>query len=205
MARIVGRYDHPVASTVVAQLPRDARRIVIRGTSGSGKTTMARRIASVTGIPHVELDSVFHQPGWQPLSDDAFAEQVAAVAEADEWVVCGNYRQVADLLLARADVVVLYDLPRYVVMSRILRRTLRRVARNEELWNGNRERWRNLFSTDPEVSVVAWAWTTHAARHVWTAEFLARPPRDDLAIVHLRTPADERLLWSGLRAPIRRA
>jgi adenylate kinase family enzyme len=192
-----------VASCVVAQLPCDARRIVIRGTSGSGKTTLARRICTVTGMPHVELDGVFHQPGWQPLSDDAFTERVAAVVAEDAWVVCGNYRQVADLLLARADTIVLYDLPRRVVMARILRRTLRRTVRREELWNGNKERWRNLFSTDPEESVVAWAWTTHQARHEWTTQFLARPPRDGLSLVHLTTVADERLFCAGLLAPAR--
>lgn len=128
---------------------------------------------------------------------------MAAIAAGEDWVVCGNYRQVADLLLARADTVVLFDLPRRVVMSRILRRTLRRVARHEALWNGNRERWQNLVSTDPAVSVVAWAWQTHAARHEWTTDFLARPPRDDLSLVHLQTPDDERLLYAGLRAPAR--
>ena len=192
-----------MTSRVVAQLPCDARRIVIRGTSGSGKTTLAQRISKVTGLPHVELDGVFHQPGWQPLADDVFAERVATVAAQDAWVVCGNYRQVADLLLARADTVVLYDLPRRVVMSRILRRTLRRALRREELWNGNKERWRNLFSTDPEVSVVAWAWTTHRARHEWTTQFLARPPRDALSLLHVTTVADERLVCAGLLAPVR--
>jgi adenylate kinase family enzyme len=204
MARIVGRYARAVARTVVAQLPRDACRVVIRGTSGSGKTTLARRISAATGIPHVELDGVYHQPGWQPLSDEEFADRVSSIAADETWVVCGNYGQVADLLLARADAVVLYDLPRRVVMARILRRTLRRVVRREELWNGNRERWRNLFSTDPEVSVVAWAWTTHAARHAWTAEFLAAPPRDDLPLVHLTSALDERLLCAGLQAVPRR-
>jgi len=101
--------------------------------------------------------------------------------------------------------VVLFDLPRRVVMTRILRRTLRRVARREELWNGNRERWGNLFSADPEVSVVAWAWQTHAARHEWTLSFLADPPRDDLTLVHLTTRDDERRLYAGLRPPARRA
>lgn len=173
---------------------------MIRGTSGSGKTTMARRISRATGVAHLELDGVFHQPGWQPLPEDAFAAEVAAVAARDAWVVCGNYRQVADVLLARADTIVLFDLPRRLVMSRILRRTLRRVARREELWNGNRERWRNLFSTDPEVSVVAWAWRTHAARHEWTAEFLARPPREDLRIVRVASTAAERFFYAGLRA-----
>ena len=116
-------------------------------------------------------------------------------------MVCGNYRDVADLVLARADTVVLFDLPRRTVMTRIVRRTLRRVARNEELWNGNRERWRNLVSTDPETSVIAWAWTTHPTRHREIASFLAAPPRDDLRVVHLSSAADERRVVAGLAAP----
>jgi adenylate kinase family enzyme len=187
-----------VASGVVAQLPLDARRVVVRGTSGSGKTTLARRIAATRGVPHVELDGVFHQERWVPLDDELFKARIAEVAARDEWVVCGNYRQVAPLLLARADTVVLYDLPKRTVMARVVRRTLLRVARREELWNGNTERWRNLFSLDKEVSVIAWAWQTHAARHEEIAAFLAHPPREDLQLVHVASVAQERRLYEGL-------
>lgn len=186
---------------MVAQLPVDARRVVVRGTSGSGKTTMARRIAGVLGVQHVELDAIFHQPDWTPLPDEDFVERVGDLAETDGWVACGNYRQVAHLLVDRADTIVLLDLPRTVVMRRIVARTLRRVARHEELWNGNLERWRNLCSLDPEQSVIAWAWTTHARRHDETLAFLADPPRDDLRVVHVASVADERRFYAGLRVP----
>jgi adenylate kinase family enzyme len=39
-------------------------RVSILGTSGSGKTTLARRLAAALDLPHLELDAVFHQPGW---------------------------------------------------------------------------------------------------------------------------------------------
>lgn len=164
---------------------------------------MARRVAAARGLTHVELDAVFHQRGWTPLSDEAFEAAIAVVASEESWVVCGNYRRVADLLMARADTVVLFDLPRWIVMSRVVRRTLRRIVRREELWNGNRERWRNLCSLDPEESVIVWAWTTHAERHQRTVEFLARPSREDLRLVHVATLADERRVYAGLRAEVR--
>jgi adenylate kinase family enzyme len=180
------------------ELPVDARRIIIRGTSGAGKTTLARRIAAARAIPHVELDGIFHQAGWTPLADEHFRAAVADFMDDDRWVVCGNYRQVAPLLLARADTVVLLDLPRRTVMARVLRRSLRRVILREELWNGNKERLSNLLSTNPEISVVAWAWTTHAERHVEIGRFVAAPPRQGLRLVHVTSPAQLRWLTSSL-------
>jgi adenylate kinase family enzyme len=176
------------------QLPSDARRVIIRGTSGSGKTTLARRIAATRAIPHHELDGIFHQAGWTPLDDEAFRTAVAAFMDDEHWVVCGNYRQVAPLLFER----VLLDLPRRRVMSRVLRRSLRRAVLSQELWNGNKERFRNLLRTDPEVSIIAWAWTTHAQRHVEMSEFLADPSRPELRLVHVTTAARLRRLSDGL-------
>ncbi|HLK45963.1 MAG TPA: hypothetical protein VKT18_08230 [Acidimicrobiales bacterium] len=188
-----------MASPVVTRIPSDARRVAVRGTSGSGKSTMAAAIADARGLPHVELDSIMHQPGWTPLPDDEFAARVDAVAAGPTWVVCGNYSRFTTSVLDRADTIVLYDLPRPVVMWRIVRRTLRRISRREVLWNGNRERWRNFFSLDPETSVIVWAWTTHGRRHAETLAFVADPPRDGLRIVHVASLADERRVRDSLR------
>jgi adenylate kinase family enzyme len=185
-------------SSAGVELPCDARRIVVRGTSGSGKTTLARAISASLGIPHVELDALFQQPSWTPLPDSVFIPKVQAVAEQESWVVCGNYRQVTPILLGRADTVVLYDLSRRLVMWRVVTRTLSRAVRNEELWNGNREGWRNIASLDPQTSIVAWAWTTHARRHEATLEMLAHPPHSGLRMVHLTSTREERQLYRAL-------
>src|SRR5262245_43481632 len=67
------------------------RRISVVGNSGSGKTTMATRLAAALGIPHLELDSVFHQADWQPLPREEFRAAVRDFAAADAWVIDGNY------------------------------------------------------------------------------------------------------------------
>ena len=54
-----------------------------------------------------------------------------------------------------------FDLPYAVVMARTIRRTVRRAVTRQELWNGNREPWSNLFSWNPEKSIIAWAATRH--------------------------------------------
>jgi adenylate kinase family enzyme len=146
------------------------RRVSVVGNSGSGKTTLGRALADRLGVSFVELDSVFHQPGWQPLPVDEFRRRVAAVVAGDAWVVDGNYSAVRDLVWARADTVVWLDLPRRTVMWQVVSRTLRRTLTRVELWNGNREPVTGLFRLDPERSIIRWAWIKH---DVYASRFAA--------------------------------
>jgi adenylate kinase family enzyme len=131
------------------------------GCSGSGKTTLARSLAGVLGVPHLELDAVFHQPGWEALDDETFRSQVREATAADRWVVDGNYSVVRDIVWDRADTVVWFDLPYATVLARTVRRTVRRAVTRQELWNGNTEPWSNLWSLKPERSIIAWTATRH--------------------------------------------
>ncbi|BEP12873.1 hypothetical protein acdb102_11840 [Acidothermaceae bacterium B102] len=136
------------------------------GASGSGKTTLARAAATRLGLPLVELDAIHHRAHWQPAPREEFRSELLSVlagygASRGGWVVDGNYRTaVGDLV--EADVWIWLDYSRLVVMSRLLRRTAGRVLLRRELWNGNRESWRNLVSLDPDRNILLWAWTTHA-------------------------------------------
>jgi adenylate kinase family enzyme len=170
------------------------RRVSVVGNSGSGKSTLAKRLAAHLGVPNLELDSVNHQPNWQPLPREEFRARVAEIVALDGWVVDGNYRAVRDLVWARADTVVWLDLPRYTVMRQVLTRTIVRGATRRELWNGNRESLRNLVRWDPEESVVRWAWVKHAHyREIYTKAF-ADPANAHLTLVRLRSHADARRL-----------
>jgi adenylate kinase family enzyme len=122
---------------------------------------LARSLARTLRVPHVELDAIFHQPGWTPLDDDTFRARVVQATEAPGWVVDGNYSTVRDIVWQRADTVVWFDLPYAVVMARTIRRTVRRVVTRQELWNGNKEPWTNLCSWNPEKSIIAWSATRH--------------------------------------------
>jgi adenylate kinase family enzyme len=138
------------------------RRVSVVGNAGSGKTTLGHALAARLGVPHLELDGIYHQPGWVPLATDEFVRRAGQAAAGDGWVIDGNYTAVRSLIWARADTVVWLDLPRRIVMRRIIWRTIRRVISRAELWNGNREPWQNLIRGNPEESVIAWAWHKHA-------------------------------------------
>jgi adenylate kinase family enzyme len=166
-------------------------RICVHGASGSGKTTLATALADRLGVPRVELDGIFHQPGWTRLATDEFRAAVSRVVEGPGWVVDGNYREVRDLVWARAEVIVVIDLPRWRVMRQIVRRSVIRAAARSELWNGNRESFRNLFSTDAERNVVLWSWRTHHRSHgAIQAEARAESPQARLVVLSDRNAAD---------------
>lgn len=132
------------------------------GSSGSGKTSLARALSDKLGLAHIELDSIFHQPGWVPRPVDEFQAELQdrMTGSGDRWVTCGNYGSVSGHIHWRqADTIVWLDLPRWVIMRRVIARTVRRAITREELWNGNREPLTNFYRWDPEVNVIRWAWT----------------------------------------------
>jgi adenylate kinase family enzyme len=153
-------------------LPSRPRRILVTGTSGSGKTTLAAALATRLGIPHTEIDALYHGPGWVPRPE--FAADVAALAATEEWITEWQYSPVRPLLLARADLLVWLDLPRWRVMRQHVRRTLRRRLRRVELWNGNVEPplWTILVDRD---HIVRWAWRTHPKTAARVLTVLASP------------------------------
>lgn len=156
------------------------------GSSGAGKTTLARGLAARLGVPHVELDALFHLPDWGERPTSEFRALVLDALAGDGWVVDGNYRGRLGDLPAMADTIVWLDYPRRVAMARVIRRTLRRVVTRERLWAGNREPWSNLWSTDPQRSIIAWTWTQHARRRrEYGAEL-------DERWVRLRSPGEAR-------------
>jgi adenylate kinase family enzyme len=165
------------------------RRIAVIGTSGSGKSTLARQIAATIGAPHVELDALFHQPGWVPAERDVFRAEVLGALAGPAWVTDGNYSGfVRDIIWPAADAIVWLDYPFRVVSWRLFLRTVRRGVKREVLWNGNREPLReNFFSRG---SLFLWAKNTHwKHRRDWPVA-LASPEMAHVRIVRLRHPRE---------------
>ena len=139
-------------------------RVAIVGSAGSGKSTLARRVADRIGARHIEIDAFFHLSGWERQDPEVLAEQIAAETGAGSWVCDGNYQStVGELVQSAADVIVVYDLPRHMVMRQLVGRTVRRAVRREVLWNGNREPLTNFMRRDPDRNVIRWSWVHHRA------------------------------------------
>ena len=118
------------------------RRVVVFGTTGSGKSWLAERLAARHGLRLIELDALFWGKDWQPAPLELFRHRVEREIRDGDWIVVGNYGQVRDLTWRAADTLVWLDLPFPLVMWRLFRRTMRRSLTRENLWGtGNPSRW----------------------------------------------------------------
>lgn len=167
------------------RLPHRPCRVLVAGTSGSGKTTLAAVIAAALQLPHVEIDALFHGPAWTPRP--SFEADVRRFSAGPGWVTEWQYGAVRAHLAERADLLVWLDLPRSVVLRQVVRRTLVRRLRRQQLWNGNIEPPLRTILTDRD-HIVRWAWRTHDATGTRIADLRRRDP--DLVVVRLRTRAD---------------
>jgi adenylate kinase family enzyme len=166
---------------------RMARKIVVKGSPGAGKSTFAAELARRRGLAYIELDGLFHGPNWSAPSADVFRARVEAALDAAPrgWVVDGNYdSKLSDLVVAQAEAIIWLDLAFYVKFKRLWRRTLGRIRNDTVLWNGNRETWRGAFLS--RDSLFIWMVKVHIRhRREWPALYDADP-----RLVRLTSPAE---------------
>jgi adenylate kinase family enzyme len=124
---------------------------------------------------------------------------VTAIVSAEGWVIDGNYSAIQPLVWERADTVIWLDPPRWTVMRRIIWWTIRRAAGRTELWNGNRERWHNLFTWDEQESVISWAWHHYPIYRQRYAAAARDPRYAHLVLRRIATCADPHQLIHSAR------
>ena len=163
------------------------------GSTGAGKTTLARALAERLAIPFHEMDALaFSGPGWQ--ENPRLVQEVALISAGPGWVFDSlGYPQVRDLLWSRADTIVWLDYSRAVVMRRVLGRSAARTLRRKRVFGGNVETLAGWLRADHPAW---WAWAQYAARR---AEIAARGASEQFApldVIRLRTPRAARH-WLG--------
>jgi adenylate kinase family enzyme len=164
----------------------------VAGSTGAGKTTLARALSVRCGLPHYELDALHHGPGW--VKRPEFEADVDEFSATRQWITEDQYhRFLGSLLWQRADTVIWLDLPRRVVMSRVIRRSVSRTLTRRELWNGNREHWRAWLAPDHPIW---WAWSRFERKRAQVLEHATEHPHAKL--IRLTTPREVRQLLSSV-------
>jgi adenylate kinase family enzyme len=147
-----------------------AQRILIYGVTGSGKSTLAAAISDRTGIPWHCVDDFTWQPGWRSTPDDEQRRIAESICAGDRWILDTAYGSWRDVPLARTDLVVALDYPRWLSLTRLVRRSIGRAADRRPICNGNTESWRQLFSRE---SIVAWHFRSFTSKQQQIREWAA--------------------------------
>lgn len=177
-------------------------RVVVVGTSGSGKTTFASRLAAALGAPQLELDAVNWQAGWRDLNThdpEEFVRRVERLAAGEAWVSDGNYSTVRQALWPRATHFIWLDYSRAVIMRRVIWRSFSRAISGRELWagTGNTEQFSRWLDKEHPIR---WAWDTWAKNRRRYAEIFEEPDFATRPVHRLRRPRDAQRLIEALAA-----
>lgn len=164
------------------------RRLVVVGTTSSGKSTLAAQVAQKLGLDFIELDALHWEPNWVEAPDDVFRTRVDAATRAPGWCVAGNYSVVRDLTWARAEAIVWLDYPFHTVFWRLTRRTFHRWWTRELLWGINRENLWTHFKLWSDESLFHWLFKTYWRRKREIPQLFALPQHAHLQVIHLKTP-----------------
>lgn len=173
-----------------------ANRILVYGVTGSGKTTLAARIAERTGLPWHSVDDLTWEPGWIEVPVDEQRRRIQRICAGDRWILDTAYSQWIDVPMARLDLIVALDYPRWVSLVWLLRRSVRRIVRRESACNGNIDTVGRLLGAD---SIVRWHFRSFARKRARIRRWISNASGPPLVV--LRSPGQARE-WVATLAPV---
>jgi adenylate kinase family enzyme len=171
------------------------KRVMIVGGPGSGKSTLARLLGERTGLPVVHIDHIHWQAGWIERDKEDKDRLTREVHARDAWIFEGGHSRTYDDRMARADTLIWLDMPVWLRLWRVLRRTVAHLGQSRP----------DLTDGCPEVlgrqtlEFIAFIWRTRRSSHQ-RIEAIASNPPTHLTVRHLRSLAEVRAFLDGSRA-----
>jgi adenylate kinase family enzyme len=172
------------------------KRIAVIGTSCSGKTLLAQKIAQHLNYPHFELDAIHWLPDWKSRSPSEFRGLINEAVAKECWVIDGNYSTVQDIIWGRATHVIWLNYPFHTVFWRAVRRTVRRVFTREEIFSKNRETFTLAFLS--RESILWWVITTFHRRRKKYRSLLTEEKYSNITFIELEKPCDAEKFLNGV-------
>ena len=146
------------------------RKIIITGTTCTGKTTLGKKLAKVYSIQQIDLDDFHFLPNWVEKEDKVFVDDVhKELKTLDKWIVTGSYQTLfKDTVWQEASLIIWLDYPLNLILRRYFIRTYRRVFLKEKCCEENYESITRTFSKE---SLFFWIFKTYWHRkrrmHNW--------------------------------------
>ncbi|MDT0186624.1 adenylate kinase [Microbacterium sp. ARD31] len=136
-------------------------RVLVYGVTGSGKSTAALAIGARTGHPVTLVDELTWLPGWVPVEASRQREVIGEIVAGERWLLDSAYGDWLDLLLPRTQLVIGLDYPRWLSLSRLVRRTVSGAITKEPRCNGNVESFRKMVDRS---SIIRWHFQSFARK-----------------------------------------
>lgn len=136
-------------------------RVNVIGASGSGKSTIAKKLAEMLRHPYIELDALYWGPNWRHSTDDEVFPRLASALNQSTWVLDGNYDRTLPIKWANVTAVVWIDYSFSRNFIQAFKRAVIRIVTQKELWpgTGNRESFSRTFLS--RESILLWMLKTH--------------------------------------------
>lgn len=101
------------------------KRVLVIGSGGAGKSTLARRLHEITGLELIHLDTLYWKPGWTETPADKWRKTLKRVIEGERWILDGNFGGTLEMRLEACDTVVFLETRPSVCVYRALKRIVR--------------------------------------------------------------------------------
>jgi len=162
-------------------------KINVVGVSGSGKTTVGRRLSEALNVSYIEMDRLFWKPNWTEPANDEFFSRLTEALSKDAWVLDGNYHRTASIKWQSVDVVIWIDFSITRTLWQASQRAIRRAIRHEELWpdTNNRESFRRLFSKD---SILLWTIRSYRTMKQRYESIMTSDEYSHIRFIRVRSP-----------------
>ena len=106
------------------------KRIMIIGSCGAGKSTLAIQLYEIINIPIIHLDKEYWKPGWVEPNKDEWHEKQSKLVDGESWIIDGNYGGSFDIRFSKADTIIFLDYNRYICLFRLFERWLQYRGKN---------------------------------------------------------------------------
>lgn len=137
-------------------------RIQIVGTSGAGKTTLAKELSGLTGYPHIEIDNLQFGENWCKRPDVDFDKDLEKALSPTNWIACGNYFSSQVKIYDKADRIIWLNYSFSKIFWQVTLRTFRRLWTKAPCCNNNIETFSRQFFS--KHSIFLWVLTSHRRR-----------------------------------------
>ncbi len=153
-------------------------RVLVIGSPGSGKSTLSRALHELTGLPLIHLDMLYWRADKTTLTREELLTALEKELARECWIIDGNYSFTMELRLARADLVIFFDLPVEKCLDGIKKR--RNQPRPDMPW----------IETEENAEFTAFVREFPVARKPRILELLAKYPQIPVVTLHSHEEAD---------------